>query len=200
MKMHTRTLLAGAALALCSGMALADNATARLTADNEFWLYSGSATGTGLQYIGEGHNWGSAYAFSFTVAPGDYLYVLANDGGPPKSWEGTFSTPQGALYSNDVQWVGTAVANGTSVVTQTLVAGATWSTPTLSSYGWGNVVGDANAKWIWMVDQSSGPQTSLFRSATPVMAAVPEPETYSLMAGGLAALALMVRRRKSTQA
>jgi hypothetical protein len=82
-------------LARFTGVALADNATATatLTADNEFWLYSGNAAGTSLQFIGDGHFWPTAFPFSFTVAAGDYLYVLANDGGPPKSWQGVFNTP-----------------------------------------------------------------------------------------------------------
>jgi hypothetical protein len=199
MRLNRHALLAGAALVLSTGMAWATNATAKLTADNEFWLYIGNAAGTNLQYIGEGHNWPTAYSFSFTVAPGDYLYVLGNDGGPPKSWEGTFTTPQGPLQSNATQWVGSAVANGTSVVTQALVAGATWSAPTLSNYPWGNVVGDANAKWIWMVDQYSGPQTALFRSAEAVMA-VPEPGIQVLLLGGLGVLAVMARRRQPAAA
>lgn len=200
MEFNRMTLLAGAALALCSGAALADNSTAKLTADNEFWLYSGNAAGTSLQFIGEGHSWPTAFSFSFTVAAGDYLYVLANDGGPPKSWQGVFNTPAGMLYSNATDWLGSGVANGTSVVTQALIAGATWSAPTLSSYPWGNVVGDVSAKWIWMVDQSAGPQTALFRSAAPVMAAVPEPETYMMLIGGLGVLGLVTRRRKSVDA
>lgn len=193
--------LAGAVLALFSGLAQAGNATAKLTADNEFWLYSGNAAGTSLQYIGEGHNWQVAFSLSFTVAPGDHLYVLANDLGPPKSWQGVFDTPLGLLYSNASQWTGSAVANGTSVVTPALVAGATWSAPTqLSNNPWGNVVGDVNANWIWMVDPSFSPQTALFRSVAPVMAAVPEPESYALMLGGLGVLAFVVRRRKPASA
>jgi hypothetical protein len=200
MQFNRLTWVAGAALVLCSGLAQAGNTTATLTADNEFWLYSGNATGTALQFVGDGHNWGAAFTFNFTVTAGDYLYVLANDGGPPKSWEGVFSTTAGMLHSNSTDWLGSGVASGTTAVTQALIAGASWSAPTLSTYGWGNVVGDVDAKWIWMADQFNGPQTTLYRSAAPVMAAVPEAQSYSMLLGGLVVLGLLARRRKSVNA
>ena len=54
-----------------AGTASAANSSATLTADNAFWLYSGDATGSDLQFVGSGNSWPTANSFNFDVKPGD---------------------------------------------------------------------------------------------------------------------------------
>jgi hypothetical protein len=193
-------LLATAALLALSGLASASNSSATLTADNEYWLYSGNATGSNLQLIGHGANWPTANSYSFDVTAGDYLYVMALDWGQPHAWQGLFNTPSGTVYTNDASWVAYTTSNTT--VNAAVISGATWSSLTTelpaTSGPWGNVVGDVNAKWIWNSGIYSGDTAVLFRSATSVdpTSPVPESDTAAMMVAGLAVLGAMVRRRQ----
>lgn len=173
-----------------------DNATAVLTADNEFWLYTGNAAGSNLNLIGHGDNWTLSYSFSFNVAAGDYLYVMAYDAGQPHAWQGVFTTPVGAIYTNADSWV--ASTTNSVDVNASVIGAAQWGAiGTELPYGsgpWGGRVGDTNAKWIWNTGTYSADTRVLFRTANPV-AAVPEPETYAMFLAGLGVLGAMRRRR-----
>lgn len=197
MQVFRLSWLGGAALSLCAGLAAAGgNGSATLTVDNEFWLYSGNATGSNLQFVGHGSDWTRPYSFSFDVAPGDYLYLMAIDWDDLHAWQGLFDTPLGRLYSNAASWV--AAPTSTTEVTAGLIIDAGWdyilTELPASSSPWGDVVGNADAKWIWNSAPTSSDLTVLFRSANPV-AAVPEPESYALMIGGLGVLGFMGRRK-----
>lgn len=188
------------AAAAWSGMAaasVAPNAGGTLTADNEFWLYTGNLTGSTLQFVGEGHDWTVPVTLSFHVNPGDYLYVLAHDTGQPHSWQGTFTTPVGTIDTNATDWVGANVAN-TTTVTTALIAGATFeaigSDLSYNSGPWGSRVGSVDADWIWTSGIYSGDVTALFRTAAPV-SAVPVPAAFALMAPALGLLGAARRRR-----
>jgi len=182
-----------------SSVASITNSSATLTADNEFWLYSGNATGSNLSFIGHGNNWPTAYSFNFDVDPGDYLYVMALDWGQPHSWQGAFSTPSGSLYTNMTDWVAKAVSS-TTVDSSVITTGA-WSTITQDqAYNvspWGAVVNDPNAHWIWKSGTNDSETMVLFRSAA-VVSSVPEPETYAMLLAGLGLLGFMTRRKKET--
>ncbi len=183
-----------------------------MTADNEFWLYSGNATGSSLTLQGEGHNWGTAFSFSFNVNPGDYLYVAAKDWGGPQSWQGAFTTPNGALYSNTASWTFIVAPNGDTgqAAVQSNIGAGGWANPVAqtayNAWPWGAPVGNVNANWIWhdnlglangWNEQSSSDGTSgIFRSAQAV-SAVPEPSSYAMMLGGLGLVALLRRRKNA---
>ncbi|MRR51457.1 MAG: PEP-CTERM sorting domain-containing protein [Rhodocyclaceae bacterium] len=197
--MKIKLLSALVAVAL-SGAAFArpiDNATAVLTADNEFWLFTGNAAGSNLQMIGHGADWGTAYTFNFNVTAGDYLYVMAYDWGQPHAWQGVFTAPVGTIYTNANSWV--ASTTSSVDVNPTVIASAQWgAVGTDLSYDsgpWGGRVGNANAHWIWNSDMYSSDTRVLFRTANPV-AAVPEPETYAMFLAGLGVLGTLRRRRQ----
>jgi hypothetical protein len=191
--MHQKKIVmavAAAALAI-SGIAFAaPNSNGKLTADNEYSLYTGNATGSNLVLVGSGNSWPVAQTFYFNSSPGDYLYVAATNWGGPRGWQGAFNTPVGTIYTDSSSWVVTPVSSLN--VTAAVIAAANW-TPTneLNTYGWGSPVGNPNAQWIW----GSGTDTALFRTAS-VVAAVPEPETYAMMLAGLGLLGFMARRKK----
>lgn len=194
--------LAFAAVISAPGAASAANSSATLTADNGFWLYSGNATGSNLSFVGTGDSWPTAYSFSFDVSPGDYLYVLAIDSGPPHSWQGVFNTPDGTIYSDASSWVAynvTTPLNAANPVNSALIASATFgpvgSELPHNSGPWNSVVGNVNAKWIWSTGPNSSDTLVLFRT-TNVAYAVPEPETYAMLLAGVAVLGVVVRRRK----
>lgn len=198
--MRKLALAAAVAAALgAGGLAhAANNSSATLTADNEFYLYSGDATGSDLQFVGSGTSWPTSYSFGFNVNPGDYLYVLAVDDGQPHSWQGVFSTPAGVLHTDAVSWVGAAVAP-TRTVTPALIQGVgAWGPITsvlpATSGPWGNVIGDPAANWIWTSGPNSDDLYVLFRTQGAVDA-VPEPSTWASLALGLALAGLLARRR-----
>lgn len=197
--------LAVAATVTFSGASYAANSSATLSVDNAFWLYSGDATGSDLQFVGSGSNWQVPNSFTFDVKPGDYLYVMAYDAGQPHSFQGVFDTPNGALYTNAASWV---AANLTTIdfsnpVTPAVITGATFgpigSDLPATSGPWGNVVGNTQADWIWSTSPGSGDTMVLFRTTNVVAAAVPEPETYAMLLVGLAGLGIFARRRKSAK-
>jgi hypothetical protein len=185
-----------ALLALSGSVQAATNSSATLTADNEFWLYTGNATGSNLQLVGHGANWQTGYGFNFDVQPGDYLYVMALDWGQPHAWQGIFSTPTGLIVTNSTNWVGVATRDTT--VSAAVISSANWGpiNTVLPSWSapWNGRVGDLGANWIWTSGINSGDTTVLFRTANVV--AVPEPETYAMFMAGLGIMGAVARRRK----
>ncbi|MBI3229700.1 MAG: PEP-CTERM sorting domain-containing protein [Burkholderiales bacterium] len=199
-----RKLILVLALGFSAALANAANTTATLTADNEFWLYTGNASGSNLTLRGYGNNWGAPFTFSFDTAPGEYLYVAAHDWGGPQAWQGVFSTAQGNLYSNTASWQ-YVVASSSDTSTAGVVsniAHATWATPLAEtdngSGPWGATVHDVNAKWIWhdtvSSNSSSDSTYAIFRTIQPA-APVPEASSYAMLLGGLGTLAFLRRRQ-----
>ncbi len=188
----------------------AGNTTVTLTADNEFWLYSGNAAGTNLVLRGEGHSWPTAFNFSFDVNAGDYLYVAARDQGGPQAWQAAISAPVGALYSNINSWkyIVSPNNNVSQAGVAANVAAGGWANPLAqtdyNASPWGARVNDPNAKWIWhdtlglangWNDPSSSDGTYAIFRTNDAVAAIPEPSTYAMMIGGLAMLAALRRRK-----
>lgn len=201
MKLKSLALAVALAAGGWSGMAnasLATNASGTLTADNEFWFYTGNAAGSNLSFVGEGHDWQQTFSFNFTVHPGDFLYVLAHDTGQPHAWQGTFSTPVGDINTNTTQWTGATVQSTT--ISQSMIANAVWGpiqTDLANSSGpWGSRVGNPAAHWIWTSDPNSSDVTVLFRTVDPVRP-VPLPGAFVLMVPALGVLTAARKRVRS---
>ncbi len=199
------------AVAFSATTSFAANTSVTLTADNQFWLYSGNASGSNLTLRGVGDNWGNAYSFSFDVNPGDYLYVAARDQGGPQAWQGVFNTPTGTLYSNISSWqyIVAPQNDASQAAVQSNIAAGGWANPLAqTSYNaspWGARVNNANANWIWhdtlgLANGWNDPSSSdgsyaIFRTTTAV-APVPEASTYAMLIGGLGILGFLRRRQQ----
>jgi hypothetical protein len=195
------------ALALAGGTcgAHAANTSATLTVDNLFYLYSGNAAGNNLVLQGQGNSWPTAYSFSFDVNPGDYLYVVAQDQGGPQGWQGYFSTPLGALYSNKASWdyIIAPTTDISAAGVMASIAGGSWAASQAEApYNagpWGSVVGNVNATWMWHdnFDPSASDRTyAIFRTVDAV-AVVPEPASYAMLLAGVGLLGVAARRRRA---
>lgn len=194
--------------------------TGALTADNHYALYVGSADASDLTLIGRNelgasgspgaYNWSQTETWNFEIEAGQYLYVMAWDDGGQQGWIGNFTWLGGEQDSNTLDWVsavapGSVAAGGLLPSTAMLadyINGAAWATPGASaangSRPWGVMAGVGDAYWIWH-DTLGGTSATdghfvMFRSATPLVTAVPEPDVYALMGLGLGMVVLAARR------
>lgn len=122
---------------------------ATLTADNDFILYYGNASGTILNQVGTNGDWQSPISFNITSVPANsYLYVLAwNDlpsgkpEGNPQAWLGQFKVAGGmTLYSDLTKWEFKYTTSGNPSVNsnpvpdlsaaQAVITTGTWATAT----------------------------------------------------------------------
>lgn len=214
--------LAGPALALSAlcgamGPAHAQTTTASLTVDNVYGLYWGKPSA--LTLVGSNAVWETVENYSFTVTPESYVYVAAWDQGSGQGFQGVVSGPNGTFRTNLVDWVATVVPAASlpgwsptgNVVPalgslQAALSSASWN-PILASRPhngspWGAAVSDPATLWIWS-DSIDGGTTDgslvVFRTATPVVTAIPEPSSALMMLVGAGALGFMYRRRMQPQ-
>ncbi len=222
-------LFLAAVVLMTQGPARADTISAIIAADNHFAFYVGDATGSTLTYIGRnmvgdgdanGYNWQQAVTFSnVTVQPGQYLYVVAWDDGPPHMWVGEFTLAGGTkLYSNTSDWVfivGSGAnpgINGSPVdsTVQLDIQAGGWAQPQVQANfqndgtwngGVDTFAHDTLAKYLWhdtfsLDDGVSSSQDSyaIFRTAGPVVAQTPVPPTVLLLGSGLAGLGFLRRK------
>lgn len=202
-------LLVGGAVA----PALGQNANLTLTVDNVYSAYFGSPSS--LTFLGGDDNWNSAESYSFAASAGSFVYVAAWDLGGLQGFQGVATGPAGAFRTNLTDWVATVVpatslpgwsSTGTAAPSigslQTALAGASWQSLLESrSHGaapWGGVVSDPATQWVWS-DSIEGGTTDgklvVFRTANPVVAAIPEPSTSLMLLVGLGVTGVLVRRR-----
>lgn len=206
-----------------------NNASATLTADNHYALYVGNEDGSLLTYIGRNEatatgdpgdfNWSLPESFNFSIAAGQYIYVVAWDEtqnpSSPQMWIGQFSLPDGSkLYSNTTDWyytVGSRANPGdntdppSNAYLSSDIAGASWASPgAVASNGdapWSTIPEfDSSAKIIWAdgFDLDGSPTSTndtyvIFRSQAAV---VPIPASVLLIGSGLVRLGLMCLRRR----
>lgn len=135
-------------------------ATATLTADNFFALYTGKSDGGGLTYIGRdaAGDWSSVETFQFQAAPDDYVYIAAweapdNDGGP-QSMIGQFELPGGAILSTSApafEWI--LGPKGAS-------PGGSLNDPAPAPAAIQNLVAAAGLNGLWAAPQAAADKTS----------------------------------------
>ncbi|HAG81737.1 MAG TPA: hypothetical protein DCL61_11350 [Cyanobacteria bacterium UBA12227] len=138
--------------------------------------------------------------WEFSVNPGDYLYVLAWDGGLVQSWIGEFKLPDGSsLLSNLSDWEYT-IASGNNpgyggplpplATVAADIAGATWASPQASvpqgTSPWFTIPGiSSSAQFIWhdtlASDSTSDNHYVIFRTKNPAVPStsenIPEPSS-----------------------
>lgn len=197
--LHFHSLAAAAATAcalVLSAPASATTLGGALTADNEFSAYLSSDDSMLGALLASGSDWGATYSLPSTPigAGTSYLHIVATDLGGPAALIGDFAlSDAGASFSNGGQ---SLLTNTTNWVVRTgSFAGADETPVSLGTNGvgpWGFRTGIASsAEWIWDSDLCSS-CTRYF--STTMTAAVPEPQTYALLLGGLAALGWVARR------
>jgi hypothetical protein len=192
-------------LFLASGVQ-AESVTARVVADDFYSVFVGNDSGSSMTYVGGSGTtlWqGQGAQFGFNATAGEYIYVAAWDSasyGPPHMWIGAFNIEGTMLYSNATDWVAKYDASqknpSVNAVSTLAQSAGTWlsilaSMPNGSS-PYGSLIGGAPASMIWH-DAFGGTSASesgyaLFRTAAPIVAAVPIPATWALLLTGLGLL------------
>lgn len=221
---HRHLLCAGlcAALTLGNASAQAVAVIGALTADNHYALYHGREDGSGLAYIGRNelgtagnpgtYNFTVPENWSFEVAAGDLLYVVAWDDGGPQMLLGNFTwAGSQRIVTNAASWAYFVPADpvtgfssdGTPPIAAADLSGmifsanlsAGWSTPQAEARNdannptWGAIGGvHPDAQFIWhdVLYDSSGSDGRyvVFRSAA-ALDPIPEPETWGMLLAGL---------------
>ncbi len=187
--------------------------TARLTARDVYWAYTGAANGSGLTLLGGDGNYAVAENYAATVPANSYLYVVAwtGTGQEDQAFQGSVTTGAGTTFSASSGWeavslpspfVGfsnTSAALGSALV-ESEIASAVWQTNivTLPAATWGDRHGGGQAQWIWhnSFTPANGPLGyTIFRTALDAGPGnggptVPEPASLALVLAALGAAAL----------
>ncbi len=207
-----KTILALSLIAMSIGAASADTTlTGSANVDNEYVAYISTDDSVLGTVIGSGTDWQVNTNFSGSLTNGvtNYLHLVAvnladgaNGAGGPGGFLGSFSlSGTDFVFGNG----GTTLLTGdTSLVQNTTGFGdAYFATVDEGVNGvgpWGFRAGyGADAPhWVWNHDSTQGETDSntVYFSAA-ITAAVPEPESYAMLLGGLGLLAFMARRRKA---
>jgi len=186
-------------LALTVSSAFGSTLSMNTTVDNGFSIYISTSSSVLGTLVGTGNDWQTTYSFSTALTPGvtNYLQVVANNIDGPGAFLGDFSLDDTnfhfvnntqTLLTNNVDWFFSTTAIG-GPYTVANDQGANGVGP------WGTRPGiDSNAHWIGDPGNCTN-CTVYFETAITPNAATPEPTTPLLIAGGVALL-LGIRRKK----
>jgi hypothetical protein len=190
-------LLSVSAGATVTGGPAATSLGVAVNVDNGFTLYisaDDSVLGTAIL---AGNSWPTTYTASTDLGGGDlYLHLVATDWGAPAAFLGEFTlSDAGYSFINGTQHLLTNTTDWTVRASSFADADQTPVSRGLNGIGpWGTRTGvSGSATWIWSADLC-GSCTRYF--STPLVSAVPEPQTYALMGLGLLGLAGVLRRRR----
>jgi hypothetical protein len=195
--------LAALALAvLLPSTGSAQRLSGQLTVDNSFAAYlSSSATVQGT-LISSGTNWQQTYSFSdILLTPGQdyYLQVRGTDVGVISAFLGSFAlTGTEFAFANGTQrlttnindWFVSTTAFGVGLASP-ISEGANGVSP------WGVRPGiERDASWIWSDDRCINCTRYFQTRIGAVVATIPEPASFGLLAIGATALLIVHRRRR----
>jgi hypothetical protein len=176
--------------------------TARLTARDVYWAYTGAANGGGLALLGGDNNYATAENYSANVGANQYLYVVAwtSTGQEDQAFQGSVTTSAGTTYTGTSGWQAVSLAapfsgfSDTSAalaasVLETEINSAVWQSNivALPANTWGDRHGGGQAQWIWhnTFTPANGPLGyTIFRTALDAGPGndVPEPTSLALVA------------------
>ena len=224
MKKTILTLMVMVGMLAVAGQAFAMTAT--LTADNHYGLYFGSSNGSTLTFVGRNEtgaagspgsfNWSLPETWTFNVASGDHLYVVAWDDTGIQSLLGEFALANSTtLYTNTVDWEFYVSANpnpgleGPVPSLPTLqgeIAGASWGTPLGAGnlndgtvFGWGHIPGiSSDASFVWhdtFSDSSSSDNNYVIYRTINEVPTIPEPASMMLFGMGSGVMGFLARRK-----
>lgn len=200
--------------------------SARITADNGFSLYSGSADGTRLAYIGRSSHiegWWVADSFTFQHLPGDYLYLAGwSDNYWAQGVLGQFQVAGGETILTGSGWQAHLTHRDNPTISSVFLPPLAEVASEIGENSWASIVHavpngghpwglregiDPAAQWMWGSPLISGGgywdggsgygEYQIFRIQVGNPAeAVPEPGTVMTMGIGLAGLAFLAFRRR----
>lgn len=223
-----------ATLTLGSVSAQAVDVIGAMTADNHYALYHGREGGAGLAYIGRNedgtagnpgaYNFSVPENWSFKVAAGDRLYVVAWDDGGPQMLLGNFTWAGSQLIVTDTaSWeyfVPDGLAEGfdssgappisvadLGILIASVNLSTGWSAPQAAADNdannptWGAIGGvHPDAQFMWhdsLYDTSSSDGKYVVFRSVATLDPIPEPETWAML---LAGLGLVLGRARSARA
>lgn len=158
-------------------------------------------------------NWSLPETWNFVMGPGQYIYTMVWGDGPWYAWLGEFVSSRSTVTTNTIDWQYSLMPvhwnpkdiPGDGDIKPGLdelsffISNTTWNRPgghTINGSGsWANYSGgpidgiSESTEWIWVDDENTAypPNNYLhiYRSAKPIIAAIPEPNTYTLILAGL---------------
>lgn len=190
-------------LVMTATSAFSSTLTMNLNVDNAFDVYISTSDAVLGTLVGSGTNWPTTYSFNAVLTPAvtNYIHIVAVNSGGPGGFLGDFS-----ISDNLFQFVNTTqslVTNNVDWNFSTTGFGGPYVSPADEAPNgggpWGNIAGvNAGARWIWD-PANCGDCTVYFQTAITANAgsATPEPTTPLLLAGGIAVLWRMARRKKT---
>ncbi len=198
-----KKIIALSLLTVSTASALADTTLhSTLNVDDIFSLYISTDDTAQGTLVGTGDDWRTALSSDAVLTPGvtNYLHLVARNTGGPGGVLGSFSlSDSNFVFANGSA---TMLTGDAGLVQNTTGFGNAYAASVdegaNGTNAWALRAGnDVNAHWVWnYMSLNGGGDTQTLYFSAAITSAVPEPESYAMLLGGLGMLAFMVRRRK----
>ena len=155
------------------GEAVPGVVTAKMTVDNQFWLYISTSPTIAGTLIGMNSNWPDVTTHTANLVPGQtyYLNVKAEDLGGPEMFIGDFSVTGSFQFINGQQTLSTNAANWTLSESGFGISPQTPRDLGTTNFSpiWGTTAGiSANARYIWKQNWNT-PGNEVVYFSTPII-------------------------------